>query len=134
MSALAKDIKRNVSLVVQGLEERGLQEPSYHANGQAEFPVARVDKATLDARERLLDLTGELRDIAFGPRETLKELAWNVGLDLDTMFEMTVLLTCTIDRQLHCSSGYLGISNRRGSAARRSNYIYGLDQESPRAQ
>ena len=75
MSTLARDIKKNASLVVQGLEERGLQEPSYHANGHVEFPVARFDKATLDARECLLDLTGEFRDITFGTSETLKELA-----------------------------------------------------------
>jgi hypothetical protein len=133
MSTLARGIKKNASLVVQGLEERGLQEPSYHANGHAGFPVARVDKATLDARDRLLDLTGELRDITFGPRETLKELAWNVSLDLIRMFLISVSLICTIDCQLHCSKSYLGIPNRRGSAARRLSYIHGFDQESSRA-
>jgi hypothetical protein len=78
IKAVTKDIDRNAEILLRGLREKGLEAPSYYANGQAEFPVAKADKATLAARDRLLAFTSELHDIVLGPRETLKELAWNV--------------------------------------------------------
>ncbi|KAG6121889.1 hypothetical protein E4U13_003712 [Claviceps humidiphila] len=75
LTLLAGRIGNKTQVLTQGLRARGLLAPSYEVDGCADFPIQDLDAETAEARQEVLALTKELRDLVLGPREGLKLMA-----------------------------------------------------------
>ncbi|PON27705.1 O-methyltransferase [Trichoderma gamsii] len=74
MTTLSKDIEEKTRYLTDALRSKGLDAPSYKANGLSDFPLTEVE--AVRTRQELVALTKELHDLVLGPRETLKNMAW----------------------------------------------------------
>lgn len=79
LTLLAGRIGNKTQVLTQGLRARGLLAPSYEVDGCADFPIQDLDAETAEARQEVLALTKELRDLVLGPREGLKLMAIDVS-------------------------------------------------------
>lgn len=79
LTRISKAIEDNTKLLADRLRSRGLEAPSYQPNGLADFPLGDADGEALRAREEIVALTQELHDLVLGPREALKNMAWDVS-------------------------------------------------------
>ncbi|KAK0617718.1 hypothetical protein B0T14DRAFT_498681 [Immersiella caudata] len=77
MTALAKEISGKTAIITDFLTSKGLEAASYDANGLAEFPYSPKDEAVFQARLNLAAATKELYDITVGPKQGLRDLAWD---------------------------------------------------------
>jgi hypothetical protein len=82
---LATTIAENTKTVTDYLTSKGLSAPSFDVDGLDEFPIPPNDKEAFTARLNVIAATKELHDLAVGPREGLRYLAWDVCL----LFHMT---------------------------------------------
>lgn len=79
MTVLSQEIAAKTKIITDHLTSRGLDAASFDVNGLAEFPISQVDEEPYKARLELIGLTKELHDIALGPKEGLRYLAWDVS-------------------------------------------------------
>jgi hypothetical protein len=79
MTALAKDISEKTAIITDFLASKGLEAASYDVDGLAEFPISPEDKVPFQARLDLAAATKELYDITVGPKQGLRDLAWDVS-------------------------------------------------------
>jgi hypothetical protein len=81
MTTLSQEIATKTKIVTEYLTSKDLDAASYDVNGLAEFPIPPEDGEAYKARLDLVELTKELHDIALGPAENVRYLAWDVGDD-----------------------------------------------------
>lgn len=79
LKTLSKRIEESTQLLAERLYSQGLDAPSYEPDGLAEFSLKEADDETAKARQHILSLTKELRDLVLGPREALKLMALDVS-------------------------------------------------------
>jgi hypothetical protein len=77
LMTISRSIETYTQILTEGLHTRELDAPSYEPDGLADFPLD-LDAETLKARQQVLSLTQELRDLVLGPREALKLMALDV--------------------------------------------------------
>jgi hypothetical protein len=80
MTALAKEISEQTAIITDYLSSKGLEAASYDVNGLAEFPIPPEDEVPFKARLDLAAATKELYDISVGPKQALRDLAWDASL------------------------------------------------------
>lgn len=78
MTALAEEVSEKTRIITDYLSARGLEAASFDVEGLAEFPIPPEDEIVYNARKELVGITKELYDIAQGPKEGLRTLAWDV--------------------------------------------------------
>lgn len=79
MTQLSNDIAKNSKIITDYLSSKGLEAASFDVNGLDEFPIAPSDEVPFKARLELIAATKELHDVALGPKEGLRYLAWDVS-------------------------------------------------------
>ncbi|KAG8426078.1 hypothetical protein J3459_008479 [Metarhizium acridum] len=79
LTTISRSIQENTQILTDKLHTQGLNAPSYEPHGLADFPLKESDDETLRARQQILSLTKELRDLVLGPREALKLMALDVS-------------------------------------------------------
>ena len=75
---LSNDIAKNTKILTEYLSSKGLEAASFDVNGLDAFPISPNDEVPSKARLDLIAATKELHDIALGPKEGLRYLAWDV--------------------------------------------------------
>ena len=85
MTALAKEIAEKTAIITDYLSAKELEAASYDVNGLSEFPIPPEDEVPFTARLELAAATKELYDISVGPKQRLRDLAWDVSLHLDKL-------------------------------------------------
>lgn len=88
LMTLSRDIEEKTRILTDILRAKGLEAPSYQANGLSDFPLTEVDEEAMDARQEIIRLTKELHDLVLGPRECLKNMAWEVRLLFPLLIEI----------------------------------------------
>lgn len=78
LTALSQAIAEKTAVITDYLTSNGLEAASFDVDGLAVFPIPIAAEKPYNARLDLIALTKELHDIALGPRETVKYLAWDV--------------------------------------------------------
>lgn len=78
MTVLAEEISRKTKVITEYLASKGLEATSFDVQGLAQFPIDPSEGEPYNARLELIALTKELHDIAVGPKESLRYLAWDV--------------------------------------------------------
>lgn len=79
MTTLSEEISAKTKIITNHLTAKGLDAASFDFNGLVEFPISQDDEEPYNARLDLIALTKELHDIALGPKEGLRYLAWDVS-------------------------------------------------------
>jgi hypothetical protein len=79
LSTLSNEIAKNTNILTDYLSSKGLEAPSFNVNGLDEFLISPNDEVPFNARMELIAATKELHDIALGPKEGLRCLAWDVN-------------------------------------------------------
>jgi hypothetical protein len=79
ITALSDEISVKSKIITDYLTSKGLEAASFDVNGLAEFPIPPEDEVPFKARLELVAATKELHDIALGPKEGLRYLAWDVS-------------------------------------------------------
>lgn len=79
LTDLSNEIAQNTKILTEYLSSKGLEAPSFDVNGLTEFSISPNDEAPLKARLELIAATKELHDLALGPKEGLRYLAWDVS-------------------------------------------------------
>ena len=79
LTTLSKEIEVKTRVLTDNLRANGLEAPSFHPDGLADFPLAQLDSEAREARMEVIALTKELHDLTLGPREGLRTLAWDVS-------------------------------------------------------
>jgi len=99
MTTLAKEISEKTTIIVDYLTSRGLEAASFDVNGLAEFPIPPEDDVPFKARLDLAAATKELHDISVGPKESVRNLAWDCAntLSLRAMWEFNVAQVVPLD-------------------------------------
>lgn len=82
MTLLSQEIAAKTKIITDHLTAKGLDAASFDVNGLAEFPISQDDEEPYKARLELISLTKELHDIALGPKEGLRYLAWDVSIQV----------------------------------------------------
>jgi hypothetical protein len=82
ITKLSNEIAENTKIVTDYLDSKGLAVPSFDVNGLDEYPIPPSEEAPFKARLKLISLTKELHDLALGPKEGLRFLAWDVRLSI----------------------------------------------------
>jgi len=78
ITKLSNEIAENTKIITNYLDSKGLAVPSFDVNGLEEYPIPPSEEAPFKARLRLIAATKELHDLALGPKEGLRFLAWDV--------------------------------------------------------
>jgi hypothetical protein len=76
LTKLSNEISENTKIVTDYLDSKGLAVPSFDVNGLDEYPIPPTEEAPFKARLKLISLTKEMHDLALGPKEGLRFLAW----------------------------------------------------------
>lgn len=79
LGRLSRSIEDNTRILTDRLRSQGIEAPSFDLDGLADFPLKDADTEALRARDEVVALTQELHDLVLGPREGLKNLAWDVS-------------------------------------------------------
>ncbi|KAK3937964.1 S-adenosyl-L-methionine-dependent methyltransferase [Diplogelasinospora grovesii] len=99
MTTLAKEISDKTTVITEYLTSKGLEAASYDVNGLAEFPIPPEDAIPFKARLELAAATRELYDISVGPKQGLRDLAWDStnNLSLQAIWEFRVAEAVPLD-------------------------------------
>jgi hypothetical protein len=73
LSAVAAMISKNTRIIESYLQENMLPRLSFYPDGPKIFPADDKHPDILHARNELIDLTQELRQLVMGPTDTIKE-------------------------------------------------------------
>ncbi|KXX74603.1 6-hydroxytryprostatin B O-methyltransferase [Madurella mycetomatis] len=77
MTALAKVISEKTAIVTNYLKNKGHEAPSFDVNGLDQFPIPPEDEVPFKAWPALAAATNELHNMSLGPKEGLRNLAWD---------------------------------------------------------
>jgi hypothetical protein len=78
LTTLANTITENIKIITDYLTTRNLSAPSFDIDGLAELQISPVDREAWAARSKVVAATKELHDLTIGPKESLRNLAWDV--------------------------------------------------------
>jgi len=78
LTKLSNEIAENAKIVTDYLESKCLAAPSFDVDGLDEYPIPPTEEVPFKARLKLISLTKEMHDLALGPKEGLRFLAWDV--------------------------------------------------------
>lgn len=78
ITQLADEIARSSKVITDYLAENNLAAPSFDEDGLNELAISPTVENAYTARSRLISATKELHDLAVGPKEGLRHLAWDV--------------------------------------------------------
>jgi hypothetical protein len=78
ITILSDQIAENTKIITDYLESKGLEAASFDVDGLDSYPIPPSEEAPFKARLKLINLTKELHDLALGPKEGLRFLAWDV--------------------------------------------------------
>ncbi|KAJ6779632.1 hypothetical protein PWT90_06494 [Aphanocladium album] len=92
LANLASAIQTKTASLANSLSEKNLEAPSFDLGGAASFPLATLDLQSKTTRNELIALTRELHDLLVGPKDTLKNLAWNsvIYIPLEAICELRI--------------------------------------------
>ncbi|KAK7908333.1 O-methyltransferase- family 2 [Apiospora marii] len=92
MAQLSTLISDTTKILTDFLAAKGVDAQSLSVDDLADFPVSPDDSKPFKARTDLIEATRELHDIALGPRESLRALAWgSTGqLSLQAIWEFQI--------------------------------------------
>lgn len=76
MAQLSALISDTTQILTDFMVAKGIDAQSLSFDELADFPVSPDDSKPFKARTELIEATRELHDIALGPRESLRALAW----------------------------------------------------------
>ena len=76
LTKLSNEIAENTKIITDYLDSKGLVLPSFDVNGLDEYPIPPTEEAPFKARLKLISLTKEMYDLALGPKDGLRFLAW----------------------------------------------------------
>ncbi len=79
LAALSDAIQKKTALLTSSLHEKHLDAPSFELGGSTSFALDQLDLQDKTTRNELIALTRELHDLLVGPKDALKNLAWNVS-------------------------------------------------------
>lgn len=79
LSVLSEAIQTKTTLLANSLNAKHIDAPSFELDGSTSFPLDKLDLQDKTTRSELIALTKELHDLLVGPKDALKNLAWNVG-------------------------------------------------------
>ncbi|KAM0741261.1 hypothetical protein ACQRIT_004118 [Beauveria bassiana] len=77
LATLSEAIRTKTTLLTKSLNEKHLDAPSFKLGGSTSFALDELDLPDKATRNELIALTKELHDLLVGPKDTLKNLAWN---------------------------------------------------------
>ncbi|KAK5995933.1 Chlorophenol O-methyltransferase [Cladobotryum mycophilum] len=99
ITTLSQEISKKTKVITDYLTSKGLDAASFDVDGLAEFPIPAEEKEPYEARLHLVALTKELHDIAVGPKESLRYLAWDCvnNLSLQAIWEFKVAQAVPLD-------------------------------------
>ncbi|PTB40951.1 uncharacterized protein TrAFT101_006102 [Trichoderma asperellum] len=102
MTVLSQEIAAKTKIITDHLTAKGLDAASFDVNGLAEFPISQDDEEPYKARLELISLTKELHDIALGPKEGLRYLAWDCvnTLSLQSIWEFKIADAVPLDGKI----------------------------------
>ena len=78
ITILSDEIAENTKIINEYLNAKGLAAPSFDVDSLDEYPIPPGDDVPFKARLKLIDATKQLHDLALGPKESLRFLAWDV--------------------------------------------------------
>jgi hypothetical protein len=107
---LAEEISLTSKIITEYLAIRGLPPPSFDEDGFTELSISPADTEAYTARSKLVAATKELHDLAVGPKESLRHLAWNSvnSLSLHAIYHFKVAEAVPINAEI----SYLDLSNQ----------------------
>ena len=76
---LADEISKSSKIITEYLASKKLPSPSFDEDGLDELQISPADTEAYTTRSRLVAATKELHDLAVGPKESLRHLAWDVS-------------------------------------------------------
>lgn len=79
LTTLSQAIQEKTKLLTKSLSQKGIDAPSFEIGGSSGFPLEKLDLEDKVVRDEIINLTQKLHDLLVGPRDTLKNLAWNVS-------------------------------------------------------
>ncbi|KAH6609932.1 O-methyltransferase [Trichoderma cornu-damae] len=82
LTTLSRNIEEKTRVLTDALRTKGLEAPSYRADGLSDIPLTEVDREAIKARQEIVELAKELHDLVLGPRESLKNMAWGAICEL----------------------------------------------------
>ena len=92
MVALSQKIARETEKLEAYMKENGLAMPSFDADAADDFP--RLPEDIQRSRLEIIHATKELRDLAVGPRESVRWGVWEVSLCLRFHMPRRFLMRC----------------------------------------
>jgi len=101
ITILSDEIAANTKIITDYLESKGLAVVSFDVDGLAEYPIPPSEDAPFKARLKLIDLTKQLHDLALGPKESLRFLAWDVRQPLSATKTMGTNQGQSTSRSIH---------------------------------
>ncbi|KAJ2892177.1 uncharacterized protein MKZ38_010173 [Zalerion maritima] len=92
ITSLSEEISGKTKIITDYLSSKGLEAASFDVNGLSEYPIPPQDEIPFKARLELIAATKELHDLALGPKEGLRYLAWDSvnSLSLQALWEFKV--------------------------------------------
>ncbi|KAH7153612.1 S-adenosyl-L-methionine-dependent methyltransferase [Dactylonectria macrodidyma] len=102
LTALSQEISQKTKIITDFLTAKGLDAASFDVNGLAEFPIKPSDEEPYMARLDLIALTKELHDVALGPSESVRYLAWEgvSTLSLQAIWDFKVAQAVPLDGEI----------------------------------
>lgn len=99
MTTLSQEIAAKTKIITDYLTANNLDAASFDVNGLAEFPIPIEEGETYKARLELIALTKELHDIALGPSESVRYLAWDGvnNLSLQAIWDFKIAQAVPLD-------------------------------------
>lgn len=83
MVVLAQKISKETEKLEAYFKANGLPSPSFDAEAPSDFP--KLPEDIQKSRREVIFATKELRDLAVGPRESVRWGVWNVSFSLDLL-------------------------------------------------
>jgi hypothetical protein len=76
---LSNEVATHTKTISEFFTSKGLEAPSFDVNGLDTYPISPDDGAPFIARLALIDASKELHELALGPKESLRYLAWELS-------------------------------------------------------
>lgn len=77
---LADTISHSSKIITDYLVSKNITEPSFDEDGLTALQISPVDSQAYAARATLIAATKQLHDLAVGPKESIRHLAWDVNI------------------------------------------------------
>ncbi|KAK4167528.1 O-methyltransferase-domain-containing protein [Cladorrhinum sp. PSN259] len=105
LTFLANEISKNTSIITEYLTSKSLPATSFDPAGLAELPIPLEETIPFKARLDLASATKELYDLTLGPKQSLRDLVWDLTntLPLRFIWEFNVPACVPLDNPISFS-------------------------------